>query len=323
MIQNPCRTALASASNVKSSACPSAATLRKSVGELGRNFPRKILPVVVVLHRRLRIGVARVRLGRPHVAVARVQRRRDARACLRPWGRALTPAKSPRLWTTRQSPRPVRRRPGLKRDVFTNNASSPSAATLLRPASHRSMASSVGAGSVRGSFCALPLPSTHKRWPAWSTSSTSRPTTSPRRNPRSNINSDDGRVTRRLGRRLMSGRRQERARTGKTWTTRVPIGLRLEPADLRHPGGGADRAREPQGRTYRREPPVDRSGRQARLLHGRAPRQQVAAALPSPQADQDLQSLAWAPSALGSRKGGKVLGIGVERLGERPARNSL
>ena len=44
---------------------------------------------------------------------------------------------------------------------------------------------------------------------------------------------------------------------------------------------------------------------------------------PSPQADQDLQSLAWAPSALGSRKGGKVLGIGVERLGERPARNSL
>jgi len=34
---------------VKSSACPSAATLRKSVGELGRNFPRKILSYFIVV----------------------------------------------------------------------------------------------------------------------------------------------------------------------------------------------------------------------------------------------------------------------------------
>jgi hypothetical protein len=51
----------------------------------------------------------------------------------------------------------------------------------------QSIASIVGTGSVRASFCAFPLPSTQSRRPSRSTSSTSRPATSPRRRPRSNI----------------------------------------------------------------------------------------------------------------------------------------
>jgi hypothetical protein len=57
------------------------------------------------------------------------------------------------------------RRPGLKREVLTNSAGSSSRATPLRRTSQRSIASRVGAGSVRASFCALPLPNT--QYAAW------------------------------------------------------------------------------------------------------------------------------------------------------------
>jgi hypothetical protein len=45
----------------------------KSIGELSRRLARKVLPVVVVAHRRLRIGMACMGLSSPHVAVAGVE----------------------------------------------------------------------------------------------------------------------------------------------------------------------------------------------------------------------------------------------------------
>jgi hypothetical protein len=51
----------------------------ESIGELGRHLSREVLPIVVVTHRRLRVGMSRMSLGSPHIAVAGVEGYRDAR----------------------------------------------------------------------------------------------------------------------------------------------------------------------------------------------------------------------------------------------------